>query len=203
MALTRRMLAAMGVEGEKVDEIINAHAETVEALKEERDKARQEAASNKAAAERLPEAEKELEGLKEKIREGASDPFEPKYEALKKEYEEYKAGVEARDAESRKRDAYGALLKEAGVSEKRINSVLKVTDLSKLELGEDGKPKGADKLAEAIKKEWADFIQAEGAMGADTPKPPEGAGGAPDGKSRAAEMARKYREGLYGKTEGN
>lgn len=199
MALTRRMLAAMGVEGEKVDEIINAHAETVEALKEERDKARQEAAGNKEAAEKLPGVEKELDDLKAKAREGSPDPFEPKYEALKKEFEEFKAGVEAKEAESRKQEAYKALLKEAGVSEKRIGAVMKVTDLSELEIGEDGKPKGADKLAEAIKEEWADFIQEDMARGADTPKPPEGAGGAPKEKSRAAEMARKYREGLYGK----
>ena len=37
MALTRKFLAALGIEAEKVDEIITAHAETVDALKAERD----------------------------------------------------------------------------------------------------------------------------------------------------------------------
>ena len=37
MALTRRSLKAMGIEDEKIDEIIAAHAETVDALKEQRD----------------------------------------------------------------------------------------------------------------------------------------------------------------------
>ncbi|MEE8717538.1 MAG: hypothetical protein SOI24_10925 [Coriobacteriales bacterium] len=34
MALTRKMLRAMGIEDEKADEIIEAHAETVDALKQ-------------------------------------------------------------------------------------------------------------------------------------------------------------------------
>ena len=37
MALTRKFLTALGIEADKVDEIINAHAETVDALKAERD----------------------------------------------------------------------------------------------------------------------------------------------------------------------
>ena len=37
MALTRKMLSAMGIDDEKQDEIINAHIEVVNALKEERD----------------------------------------------------------------------------------------------------------------------------------------------------------------------
>ena len=37
MALTRKFLSALGIEADKIDEIINAHSETVDALKEERD----------------------------------------------------------------------------------------------------------------------------------------------------------------------
>ena len=35
MALTRKMLKAMGIEEEKIDEIIDAHTETVNALKDQ------------------------------------------------------------------------------------------------------------------------------------------------------------------------
>ena len=57
MALTRKFLSALGIEADKVDEIINAHAETVNALKEERD-------NYKADAEKLPAVQKELDELK-------------------------------------------------------------------------------------------------------------------------------------------
>lgn len=37
MALTRKMLKAMGIEDEKIDQIIDEHAESVNALKAQRD----------------------------------------------------------------------------------------------------------------------------------------------------------------------
>ena len=36
MALTRKFLSALGIEEAKIDEIISAHADTVNALKEQR-----------------------------------------------------------------------------------------------------------------------------------------------------------------------
>lgn len=53
MALTRKLLRSMGIEDEKIDQIIDAHTETVNALKDERD-------GLKDAADRLKKAEAEL-----------------------------------------------------------------------------------------------------------------------------------------------
>lgn len=50
MALTRKLLRSMGIEDEKIDQIIDAHTETVNALKDERD-------GLKDAADRLKKAE--------------------------------------------------------------------------------------------------------------------------------------------------
>ena len=201
MALTRKFLTAMGIEAEKIDEIITAHAETVDGLKEERDTARKEAEQYKAAANKLPNVEKELNELKEKVKEGNKDPYEPKYNELKEEFEKYKADVEAKETTAKKQNAYRALLKEAGVSEKRIDSIIKVTDISSLELTEDGKIKDADTRKDAVKKEWADFIQTAETQGAKTPTPPDNKGEKTDAPSRAAELTRKYREQQYGKED--
>ena len=46
MALTRKFLSAMGIEQDKVDEIINAHVEVTDALKEERDRYKADADSH-------------------------------------------------------------------------------------------------------------------------------------------------------------
>lgn len=43
MALTRKILRAMGIEDEKADEIVEAHAETVTAPKRQRDEAEERA----------------------------------------------------------------------------------------------------------------------------------------------------------------
>ena len=71
MALTRKFLAALGIEADKVDEIITAHTETVDALKHERD-------TFKADAEKLPTVQQELDDLKnEAAKNGGKNPFEP------------------------------------------------------------------------------------------------------------------------------
>ena len=153
MALTRKFLAALGVEEDKANEIINAHTEVTDALKNERD-------SYKEDAEKLPAVQKELDELKSA---GDNDKWKVKYEALKEEYEGFKAELDAKQTHATKTDAYKALLKEAGIADKRIEAVLKVSDIDSVELDADGKIKDADSLLTGIKTEWADFIPNENA----------------------------------------
>ena len=171
MALTRKFLSALGIDADKVDEIINAHTETVDALKNERDK-------YKADAEKLPEVQKELDGMKEEAaKNSGKNPFEVKYNAIKEEFENYKKEQTAKETKVKKADAYKALLKEAGVSEKRIDAVLRVSDIDGLKLDKDGAVEGKDALLESIKKDWSDFIVTQGTQGAKTPNPPANGGG--------------------------
>lgn len=70
------------------------------------------------------------------------------------------------------------LLKDANISEKRHEAILKITELDNLELGEDGKFKNNDELKKEIETEWADFKVTEKKQGAkiDTPPANNGAG---------------------------
>lgn len=165
MSLTRKMLKAMGIEDEKIDQIIDAHTETVDALKEQRDQ-------YKTDAEKLPEIQKKLDTATEQLESAGKDSWKVKYDALKEDFESYKADQTAKETRSAKEKAYTELLKAAGISEKRISAVLKVSDVDAVELV-DGKIKDADKLTESIKTEWADFIQTTTPTGPNTPNPPE------------------------------
>ena len=69
MALTRKMLTAMDIPAEKIDEIINAHVETVDALKEERD-------GFKADAEELPKVKKKFEEVKKELADADANDWE-------------------------------------------------------------------------------------------------------------------------------
>ena len=190
MALSRKLLRALGIEDDKIEEIITAHTDTVEALKAERDK-------YKADAEELPVVRKELDELKSGKTEDAE--YKGKFEKLTAEFEEYKSGVEKEKTTEKKRAAYRDLLKDAGVIDRSIDSILRVTDLDKIELDKDGKVKDAEKAKEAIKTEWAGFVGIKEEHGAGVATPPGGAGGGGGtGKSRAAEIAAKYRRDLYG-----
>lgn len=170
MALTRKFLTALGIEADKVDEIIEAHSETVTALKEERD-------SYKADADKLKDTEKELTEAKKTIEAQGTNEFEAKYNELKKEFEGYKAEQDAKAAASKKESAYKALLKEAGVSEKRIDSIMRVTKLDEIEL-EGDKIKDSETLTKNIKEEWKDFLTTKSTEGAGTEFPPVGGEGA-------------------------
>lgn len=191
MALTRKMLAAMDIPAEKIDEIINAHSETVNAIKEERD-------ALKADAERLPALEKDLESAQKKIEAYESSDWETKYNALKDEYDTYKTDVEIKAVKNAKESAFKQLLLDAGISDKRIASVMKVSDVDGLELDKDGKIKNADKLTESVKTEWADFIVAKRAEGVDTPKPPANDGDGGKQPSRAKTLVAQFQNEHYG-----
>ena len=166
MALTRKMLKAMGIEDEKIDQIIDAHTETVDALKTERDKF-------KTDAEKLPNVQKELDTLKADAEKAGKDPFKVKYEAIKEEFDTYKKDVAAKETTAKKQAAFKSLLKEIGVSDKRLDAVLRVSDLEKIKLADDGTISDADSLKTNLKTEWADFIVTEGKAGAETSTPPE------------------------------
>ena len=167
MALTRKFLSALGIEEAKIDEIISAHADTVNALKEQRD-------GYKADADKLPAVQQALDDLK--ASQSGEDPYKEKYEKKVREFDEYKKGVEAKELKRSKSTAYKQVLKELNAS--HVDSILKASqsELEKIELDEDGKIKDVDKLKESIKKEWADFIVEEGQQGANTATPPENEG---------------------------
>lgn len=199
MALTRKFLTAMGIDEEKIDEIITAHTETVNALKEQRD-------TYKEDAEKLPKVEKELNELKEQHKDDGENPFEVKYNALKEEFNDYKKEVTAKETKAAKKTAYKAFLKKIGINEKRINSVVKVAEangtIDKLELNENGEINGEEELATETKTEWADFVVETSVQGADTPTPPQNNGGNKDDTSAATARAKQFYANKYGTQKG-
>lgn len=166
MSITRKMLKAMGLEDEKIEQIIEAHTDTVNALKDERDKLKDD-------AEKLVDVQKELDGLKA----NNGDAWKDKYETLKKTFDDYKSEVTTKAEEEKVKSAYTDLLKESKVDEKRIDAILKITDLKSMKVGNDGKLVDADKLKEGIKKEWSAFITTTGTRGTNVETPPDGNAG--------------------------
>ncbi len=101
------------------------------------------------------------------------------YKNLKKQFEDYKADVEAKAAGAAKESAYRALLTEAGVDPKRIDTVVRAekAGFADMKMGADGKFEKADELTAAIKTNWADFIQTSTTTGVPTATPPTDTGG--------------------------
>ena len=188
MALTRRMLTAMGLESEKIDQIIEAHAETVNGLKAEIEK-------QKEKADQLPDIQKELDDLK-KSYEGKD------YDKLKKEYDDYKSEVQAKETKAAKEKAYREALKDANLTEKGIEKAIKYADWSGVELDDDGKLKDAKNHIKSVREEWAEYITKTQQQGAETSTPPSRHGDSHT-PSRAAMVAKKHYEAIYGAPKGD
>ena len=128
-----------------------------------------------------------LKGEKQNAEDKATgaEKWKTKYDALKEDFEAFKKDITAKETKATRTNAYKELLKQAGVSEKRLDAILKVSDIDSLEIGDDGKFKDADKILENIKTEWADFITTTETHGASTATPPSNNGG---GKMTKAEI---------------
>lgn len=179
MALTRKMLRAMGIEDEKIEQIIEEHAETVDALKKQRDEA-------KGQAGEADELRKQLESMQD-------DGYKAKYEELKGEFDGYKADVEAEKAQATARSLFKAQVEKLGITGSRADSIVRATDLGAFEV-EDGAYKDPKAVEEAIKNDWGDFIPKVTTEGAHVAHPPAQGGGDAEPKSLADALRQRYSE---------
>lgn len=165
MALTRSFLKGMGLTEEQVSAIVEAHTETTNALKVQRD-------NYKADADKLNDVQRELDDLKAK----GDGGWQEKYESEHLEFEKYKKGQSEAKAKADKVEAFKNILKEIGVSENRIDSIVKVTSLDGYEL-KDGKFENVEDIKQSATEEWKDFIVSSSTEGKRTETPPGNAGG--------------------------
>lgn len=182
MSLTRKALSAMGIEGDKIDQIIEMHSETVNGLKDQ-------ISEYKTKAEKLPEITKELDELKKATEN--PDEYKEKYESEKQAFEDFKKQLEIEKANSAKDKLYRQLLSENHVKSNKIDLIMRTVNLDKLELDGDKLKDSAD-LNKAIMNDWADFIETTEVKGTDTATPPNGAENAVE----YGNQIQKFREAL-------
>lgn len=193
MALTRAMLKGMGLTEEQVSAIIEEHTNVTSALKEQ-------IKEYKVDAEKLPGVQKELDTLKKDT--SASD-WEKKYNDEHSAFETYKKDVANKETAAKVRSAYKNLLSECKVGDKHIDSILRVTDFSGMKLTKDGALDGVDKLKEKIGSDWSGFITSTETKSSGSPASPpkDGDGSGLEKSGRAAQLAARYHDGLYGKAK--
>lgn len=142
---------------EKAKKILDAlHAET-DALKDQLD----ETNTKLSAAEK---ARDEALGGKQSAEKALTD---------------YKTEQAAKATRAGKTEKFKALLKDAGVHEKYIDRVLRLSgdDIDKLELDNDGNVKDAKKQVDSLKAEWSDYVTTTQTKGTNVATPPANAAG--------------------------
>lgn len=168
MALTRRFLTALGIDADKIDEIITAHTDTVDGLKGERDK-------YKADAEKLESVQKELDGLKAK----GTDDYKDKYEKEHSAFEKYKSEISEKETKKAKENAVKAYFEGKNISGKNLEIAMRGcgAEIAALEL-EDGKIKDTKSLDDLVAGTFSGLVGTAKTQGASTNTPPaNGVGG--------------------------
>ena len=184
MALTRNFLKSMGLTEEQVATIIEAHTDTVDGLKDL-------IATYKADAEKLPGVQKELDDLK---KEGGDGGFKAKYEKEKKDFQDYKAGIEAKESAAAKEKAARAYFQGKGIPAESMALVIRgaKAEIDGLEL--DGeKIKDSKALDDLLSGDYKGLIGKTTTKGTDTQTPPD----TTDGVKSRAEIYKKDDKGRY------
>lgn len=190
MALTRKSLRAMGIEDEKIEQIVEANGESIAGLKDEIDR-------YKLELEKYQGIEKELEKLKT---EAAKDnPFEKKYNDIKAEFDKYKADVEAKETKTAKETAVKAYLESKNIKGNNLKLAMKAAkdEIASVEIA-DGKIKDTSALDTLIQGDFSGLVSKEITIGATVATPPQNTGGETKSESRAAKLAAQYHANLYG-----
>lgn len=177
MALTNALLKSMGIEGDQRDQIMAEHQATLQSIKDERDQLRDTAA-------KVPALEKEIADLKEAQ---PTEDWQAKYDDEHEAFEAFKVKVDQERADKEKSDLYRALLLEQGVDSRRVDAIMRVTDLGGVSV-KDGQLENSEALAETIKSEWGEFVTKTITKGAGVEDPPGGGG---TGRTRDEIMAIK------------
>jgi hypothetical protein len=184
--LQRKALSAMGIDADKIDQIIEMHSETVNGLKDE-------IAKYKADAESLPAVTKERDEWKKKHEDVlAKQPDAAKVQA---DFDAYKKDVESRETNAKKRAALEAKLIAEGANPDAIELMLHGADLEAVTLNEKGEAT-VDKAIEPIKSKYAKYFGEVKQQGAQTKTPPPGQANPDtdkmsDDEYYAAQMAKK------------
>lgn len=202
MSLTRKSMEAMGIEPEKIDQIMELHLGVVNEIKSGRDEAEAQAKKYKEEIEKLSGVQKELDDLKAGQEEALS--YKKKYEDAVADLEKFK---EEQATAKRKADTDAAAreyFKEKKITgDDNLEIVMRGAkdEIGSLELDEDGKIKDTKVLDDLVSGVFAKFVSTEGVQGATTATPPANNGGNTGTPSRAAQLAMQYRNEHYGTKE--
>ena len=155
MALSRKMLKAMGIEDEKIDQIIEAHTETVDSLKEQ-------VSAYKADAGKVGELQKQLEQAQKALSAA-----------------QYKNGIAAKEAQAAKEKAVRAYYESKNITGKNLDIAMLGSSqvISGVELDDNGKLGSTEALDSLVAGTFSGLVGRAETLGANTAHPPANNGG--------------------------
>ena len=165
MALTAKMLKGLGLTDEQRESILEAHADTVNEIKAERDRL-------KLDAEKLEAVQKELDNLKAM----GDGGYKEKYEKEHKDFEDYKADITAKESKAAKEKAVRAYFESKNITGANLDLAMRGCGEEMAALEMDGEKikdtKILDALVDGTYKGLVSTTQTKGANPANPPANP-------------------------------
>lgn len=192
MAFTRKMLKALHLEEDIIEQIMEAHTEVTEAIIADRDK-------YKADAEKLPKVQEELNQAKESLKTANKDgnDFKTKYEAEHAALEKLQTEINEKATTEKADKALYDWAKKQGYSDNGAKKIVKYGGYrSRIKFDDDGNPTNLDELTDDVSSEWGEY---KGEVKSETHKSGEPmTGGTEPKKSLAAQYYADYQSRVYG-----
>lgn len=165
--LTRKFLRALGVEDDKIDEIVNTHQDTLEEIRAERD-------GLKESASKLAQAQAEVIRLTEALEKAEKNGGDAA--KVQAEFDAYRQQVETEKANAAKSEAVRKALKASGVQrEEFLDLLMGKVELDKVEMDGDAVKDEASFVA-PFKASYAGCFASESEQGTKLQNPPSGGG---------------------------
>lgn len=152
MAFTRKYLAGIGIEADKIEAIMEAHVEVVEGLKAKIAESGDSAEELTKVKAELEQAKNDLKTAQETIKAAEKDNYKGKYESEKAAHEKLVADIAAKETATKKEQALVTAAKAAKYSDDAISVILdsKKDYAGKIEFDKDGKATNLDEIMKTI-----------------------------------------------------
>lgn len=167
MALTRAMLKSMNLSDEQINTIIEEHTSIKDNLKNQ-------ISDLQEKVNDYDEIKKKYEDLSNDVKQ---NNWKDKFDEAKKQLEDYKNEIKNEKQTLKKKELYKELLKESGINDKQISSILEVTKFDDINIDENNKLENVEELTNEIKSKWDGFIVKSAVTGINTENPPTNNGG--------------------------
>lgn len=166
MSITRKFLKGMGLTDEQQETILEAHTETVDEIKAERDRLKEDAG-------KLAEIQKQLDKAQTDLKAAQKDGWKEKHDKIKAEFDSYKADVTAKESKAEKQSAARAYYESKNITGKALEIAMRgsTAEIEALEL-EEGKIKDTSTLDALVSGDFSGLVGQTTIKGANTAKPP-------------------------------
>lgn len=183
MAFTRKFLAALGIEADKIDQIMEAHVDVTDALKAQITEAADSRDELDKVKDQLRQAKESLKATKDQLTaaEKERDDYKSKSETSAAEFEKLKTETSAKETAARREAALRAELRAKKYSDEAASIIFdsKRDFAAKVELGEDGTATNLSKIMDEIESAYPQYKPQSTTNSSQPATPPANGGGKP------------------------